>query len=48
MVNEGVNVLDFVCNIIDMYLLWYWFDSGIWGVMGIGMGYVIVVVVEIG
>jgi oxalyl-CoA decarboxylase len=38
-VNEGANTLDFARSIIDMYQPRKRFDSGTWGIMGIGMGY---------
>src|SRR3979490_1496574 len=37
-VNEGANTLDFARSIIDMYQPRKRFDSGTWGIMGIGMG----------
>jgi oxalyl-CoA decarboxylase len=40
-VNEGANTLDFARSIIDMYEPRKRFDSGTWGIMGIGMGYAI-------
>ena len=40
-VNEGANTLDFARSIIDMYQPRKRFDSGTWGIMGIGMGYAI-------
>lgn len=40
--------MDNVWNIIDMYKLCCCLDCGIWGVMGIGMGYVIGVSVIFG
>lgn len=40
-VNEGANTLDFGRSIIDMYQPRKRFDSGTWGVMGIGMGYAV-------
>src|SRR5450756_1741102 len=39
LVNEGANALDFARSIIDMYQPRKRFDSGTWGIMGIGMGY---------
>ena len=47
-VNEGANTLDFARNIIDMYQPRKRFDSGTWGIMGIGMGYAIGAAVESG
>jgi oxalyl-CoA decarboxylase len=41
LVNEGANALDFTRSIVDMYLPRKRFDSGTWGIMGIGMGYAI-------
>jgi oxalyl-CoA decarboxylase len=41
LVNEGANTLDFARSIIDMYQPRKRFDSGTWGIMGIGMGYAI-------
>ena len=40
-VNEGANTLDFARSIINMYQPRKRFDSGTWGIMGIGMGYAI-------
>ncbi len=40
-VNEGANTLDYARSIIDMYEPRKRFDSGTWGIMGIGMGYAI-------
>ncbi len=40
-VNEGANTLDFARSIVDMYEPRKRFDSGTWGIMGIGMGYAI-------
>lgn len=40
-VNEGANTLDYGRSIIDMALPRKRFDSGTWGIMGIGMGYAI-------
>ena len=40
-VNEGANTLDFARSILDMYEPRKRFDSGTWGIMGIGMGYAI-------
>jgi oxalyl-CoA decarboxylase len=40
-VNEGANTLDYARSIIDMYQPRKRFDSGTWGVMGIGMGFAI-------
>jgi oxalyl-CoA decarboxylase len=40
-VNEGANTLDFARSIIDMYEPRKRFDSGTWGIMGIGMGYAV-------
>jgi len=40
-VNEGANALDFTRSIVDMYQPRKRFDSGTWGIMGIGMGYAI-------
>ncbi|WP_077034004.1 oxalyl-CoA decarboxylase [Pelomonas sp. KK5] len=39
LVNEGANTLDFARSIIDQYQPRKRFDSGTWGIMGIGMGY---------
>ncbi|MDY0745698.1 oxalyl-CoA decarboxylase [Paucibacter sp. R3-3] len=41
LVNEGANTLDFCRAIIEQYQPRKRFDSGTWGVMGIGMGYAI-------
>jgi oxalyl-CoA decarboxylase len=41
LVNEGANTLDYARSIIDMYEPRKRFDSGTWGIMGIGMGYAI-------
>ena len=40
-VNEGANTLDFARSSINMYQPRKRFDSGTWGIMGIGMGYAI-------
>ena len=40
-VNEGANTLDYARSIVDMYKPRKRFDSGTWGIMGIGMGYAI-------
>jgi oxalyl-CoA decarboxylase len=40
-VNEGANTLDYARSIIDMAQPRKRFDSGTWGIMGIGMGYAI-------
>jgi oxalyl-CoA decarboxylase len=40
-VNEGANTLDYARSIIDMYKPRKRFDSGTWGIMGIGMGFAI-------
>ncbi|QGZ61680.1 oxalyl-CoA decarboxylase [Paraburkholderia acidisoli] len=40
-VNEGANTLDYARSIIDMYQPRKRFDSGTWGIMGIGMGFAI-------
>jgi len=40
-VNEGANTLDYARSIIDMHQPRKRFDSGTWGIMGIGMGYAI-------
>jgi oxalyl-CoA decarboxylase len=40
-VNEGANTLDYARSIIDMYQPRKRFDSGTWGIMGIGMGYAV-------
>jgi oxalyl-CoA decarboxylase len=40
-VNEGANTLDYARAIIDMYEPRKRFDSGTWGIMGIGMGFAI-------
>ncbi|MBN3855145.1 MULTISPECIES: oxalyl-CoA decarboxylase [unclassified Paraburkholderia] len=40
-VNEGANTLDYARSIIDMALPRKRFDSGTWGIMGIGMGFAI-------
>jgi len=39
LVNEGANTLDFCRAIVDMNQPRKRFDSGTWGIMGIGMGY---------
>ena len=39
LVNEGANALDFTRSIVDQYQPRKRFDSGTWGIMGIGMGY---------
>jgi oxalyl-CoA decarboxylase len=41
LVNEGANTLDYARSIIDQYQPRKRFDSGTWGIMGIGMGYAI-------
>jgi len=41
LVNEGANTLDYCRAIVDMYKPRKRFDSGTWGIMGIGMGYAI-------
>ncbi len=41
LVNEGANTLDYARAIIDQYQPRKRFDSGTWGVMGIGMGFAI-------
>ena len=41
LVNEGANTLDFARSVIDQYQPRKRFDSGTWGIMGIGMGYAI-------
>ncbi|MFK0375104.1 oxalyl-CoA decarboxylase [Pandoraea sp. NPDC090278] len=41
LVNEGANTLDYARSIIDQYQPRKRFDSGTWGVMGIGMGFAI-------
>lgn len=40
-VNEGANTLDYARSIVDMYQPRKRFDSGTWGIMGIGMGFAI-------
>ncbi|MFD1555950.1 oxalyl-CoA decarboxylase [Paraburkholderia silviterrae] len=40
-VNEGANTLDYARAVIDMYQPRKRFDSGTWGIMGIGMGFAI-------
>jgi oxalyl-CoA decarboxylase len=40
-VNEGANTLDYARSIIDMAVPRKRYDSGTWGIMGIGMGYAI-------
>ncbi|NDG90730.1 MAG: oxalyl-CoA decarboxylase [Burkholderiaceae bacterium] len=40
-VNEGANTLDYARSIVNMYKPRKRFDSGTWGIMGIGMGYAI-------
>jgi oxalyl-CoA decarboxylase len=40
-VNEGANTLDYARAVIDMYEPRRRFDSGTWGIMGIGMGFAI-------
>src|SRR5260370_1302958 len=40
-VNEGANTLDYARSIIDMAEPRKRFDSGTWGIMGIGMGFAI-------
>src|SRR5258707_389181 len=40
-VNEGANTLDYARSIIDMYEPRKRFDSGTWGIMGIGMSFAI-------
>ena len=47
-VNEGANTLDYARSIIDMAEPRQRFDSGTWGVMGIGMGFAIAAAVESG
>jgi oxalyl-CoA decarboxylase len=39
LVNEGANTLDYCRAIVNMYKPRKRFDSGTWGIMGIGMGY---------
>lgn len=39
LVNEGANALDFTRSIVEQYQPRKRFDSGTWGIMGIGMGY---------
>src|SRR5438445_5002129 len=41
LVNEGANTLDYARSVIDQYQPRKRFDSGTWGIMGIGMGYAI-------
>jgi oxalyl-CoA decarboxylase len=41
LVNEGANTLDYARAVIDQYLPRKRFDSGTWGVMGIGMGFAV-------
>ncbi|GGX88390.1 oxalyl-CoA decarboxylase [Massilia dura] len=41
LVNEGANTLDFARSIIDQYQPRKRFDSGTWGIMGIGMGFAV-------
>jgi oxalyl-CoA decarboxylase len=41
LVNEGANTLDYARSIIEQYQPRKRFDSGTWGIMGIGMGYAI-------
>jgi oxalyl-CoA decarboxylase len=41
LVNEGANTLDYCRAIVNMYKPRKRFDSGTWGIMGIGMGYAI-------
>ncbi len=41
LVNEGANTLDDTRDVINMYYPRRRLDTGTWGVMGIGMGYVI-------
>ncbi len=41
LVNEGANTLDYARSIIDQYQPRKRFDSGTWGIMGIGMGFAI-------
>ncbi len=41
LVNEGANTLDYARSIVDQYQPRKRFDSGTWGIMGIGMGYAI-------
>lgn len=48
LVNEGANALDYARAIIDMDKPRRRFDTGTWGVMGIGMGYAIGAAVESG
>jgi oxalyl-CoA decarboxylase len=40
-VNEGANTLDYARSIIDMVQPRKRFDSGTWGIMGIGMGFAV-------
>ena len=47
-VNEGANTLDFARSIIDMHEPRKRFDSGTWGIMGIGMGYAVAAAVVTG
>ena len=48
LVNEGANTLDLARGVIDMYQPRKRLDVGTWGVMGIGMGYVIAAAIETG
>ena len=41
LVNEGANTLDYARSIIDQYQPRKRFDSGTWGIMGIGMGFAV-------
>jgi oxalyl-CoA decarboxylase len=48
LVNEGANTLDLARGVIDMYQPRKRLDVGTWGVMGVGMGYVIAAAIETG
>src|SRR6201991_3151 len=48
LVNEGANTLDLARGIIDMYKPRKRLDVGTWGVMGVGMGYLIAAAIETG
>ncbi len=48
LVNEGANALDFTRSIVDMVKPRKRLDVGTWGVMGIGMGFVVAAAVESG
>ena len=48
LVNEGASTLDFTRSIVDMYLPRKRLEMGMWGIMGIGMGFSIAAAVVTG